>query len=101
MKLTEGKTRGNVKSMSQQSRPTKPPPAPKPKKTLTTSFLPEKDLFRVDEVADYFGVDERTIRLWIEHGHLVREKIVGVIRIPRESIIKCRFPKSEKNSEML
>ena len=101
MKLTKFKTKEDVKSMSQQSRPTKPPPAPKQKQRLTTSFLPEKDLFRVDEVADYFGVDERTIRLWIEHGHLVLEKIVGVVRIPRESIIKCRFPKSEKNSEML
>ena len=31
MKLTEGKTKRNIKSVSQQSRPTKPPPSPKPK----------------------------------------------------------------------
>jgi len=52
--------------------------------------LPEKDLFRVDEVADYFSVTERTIRLWIEHGHLKYKKIVGTIRITRASILECR-----------
>lgn len=55
------------------------------------SKLPEKELLRVDEVADYFSVTERTIRLWIEHKHLEFEKIVGTIRIPRESVLKCRF----------
>ena len=53
--------------------------------------LPEKSLFRVDEVADYFGITDRTVRLWIEHGHLQSEKIVGTIRISRESILKCRI----------
>jgi len=53
--------------------------------------LPDKALFRVDEVAAYFSVTERTIRLWIEHKYLEYEKIVGVIRIPREAILKCRF----------
>lgn len=59
--------------------------------------LPPKKLFRIDEVARYFNVSERTIRLWIEHGHLNHEKIVGTIRIPRESIIQCRFNNCTKN----
>lgn len=57
------------------------------------SLLPKKSLFTVFEVAEYFGVTERTIRLWIEHGHLLSEKIVGSVRVPRESIIRCRFKK--------
>ncbi len=61
--------------------------------------LPEKALFRVDEVAAYFSVTERTIRLWIEHKHLESEKIVGVVRISRESILKCRFFK-KKNVDL-
>ena len=51
--------------------------------------LPNKALYRVDEVAGYFSVTERTIRLWIEHKHLEAKKIGGVVRIPRESIEKC------------
>ena len=61
-------------------------------------FLPKKDLFRIDEAATYFGVEDRTIRLWIDHGHLAAEKVVGCIRIPRKSILDLRF---SKNSEML
>jgi excisionase family DNA binding protein len=56
--------------------------------------LPKKELFRVEEVAEYFGVTERTIRLWIEHGHLDKEKIVGIVRVPRRSILRCRFMKN-------
>jgi len=60
--------------------------------TLEPSLLPEKDLFRVNEVAAYFGVSERTIYLWIQHGHLQEtEKAVGTRQIPRESILKCRL----------
>ena len=53
--------------------------------------LPQKELLRVDEAANYFSVSERTIRLWAEHGHLEAVKIVGSIRITRESALKCRF----------
>lgn len=53
--------------------------------------LPKKSLFTVYEVAEYFSVTERTIHLWIEHGHLRSEKIVGSKRVPRESILQCRF----------
>ena len=63
--------------------------------------LPVKPLLRVDEVAIYFDVTERTIRLWIEHGHLEAKKIVGTIRIPRESVEKCSIkfmPRETLNS---
>lgn len=58
--------------------------------------LPEKELLRVDEVADYFRVTPRTIYLWIEIGHLEAEKTpTKQIRIPRESVLKCRLPYRE------
>ena len=54
--------------------------------------LANKDLFRVDEVAAYFSVEDRTIRLWIQHGHLESEKLAsGTIRITKKSILKCRM----------
>jgi len=53
--------------------------------------LPQKDLFRVDEVAIYFGVSRSVIYLWIDHGHLNAEKLNGTLRIPRESILKFRI----------
>ncbi len=53
--------------------------------------LPDKELLRVEEVADFFSVTDRTIRLWIEHGHLAAEKIVGTVRITRESVLNCRI----------
>lgn len=55
------------------------------------SDLPDKKLLRVSEAAEYFGVHERTVRLWIEHGKLTAEKPEGTIFIPRESIIKFRL----------
>jgi len=53
--------------------------------------LPQKPLLRVDEVSQYFDVARSTIYLWIDHGILEAEKIRGVIRITRESIVKCRL----------
>jgi excisionase family DNA binding protein len=55
------------------------------------STLPNKELFRIGEVAIYFSVTERTIRAWIQKGHLKAEKIVGTIRISREAILNCRI----------
>lgn len=55
------------------------------------SMLPKKDLFRIDEVATYFSVTERTIRLWIDHGHLIAVKKAGTIRILRKSILDCHI----------
>jgi excisionase family DNA binding protein len=53
--------------------------------------LPTKNLLRVSECAQYFGVHERTIRLWIDHGHLIAEKPVGTVFISRESIKNFRL----------
>ena len=55
------------------------------------SDLPDKKLLRVSEAAQYFGVHERTIRLWIDHGKLTAEKPAGIIFISRESILKFRL----------
>ena len=56
------------------------------------SGLPERDLFRVSEVASYFSVSERTIRLWIEHKLINPiEKVRGTVWVPRTSIIKFRL----------
>ena len=57
--------------------------------------LPNKDLFRVSEVAEYFSVTPRCIYTWIKKDYLEIEKINGISRIPRESILKCRFNKQE------
>ena len=62
--------------------------------------LPNKPMLRVDEVALYFDVTERTIRLWIENGHLIAKKIVGTIRIPRESVESCKFTVMKKEKEL-
>lgn len=61
--------------------------------------LPKKELLRVDEVAEYFSVTERTIRLWLEHGHLAAEKIVGTVRVTRDSVLKCRFANKTDQAE--
>lgn len=54
-------------------------------------MLPEKELLRVDEVATFFSVSSKTVYLWIDHGLLIAEKYRGVIRVPRESIVKFRL----------
>lgn len=54
--------------------------------------LPEKRTYRLSEVAAYYDVDERTVRLWIEHGHLkVEYTPAGVRRVTAESLNLCRF----------
>ena len=55
--------------------------------------LPNKDLLRIDEVAEYFQVTDETIRLWVEHGHLevLRPGPGRIMRITKESVDKCIF----------
>lgn len=52
--------------------------------------FPNKELLRYDEVARFWNVDVRTIRLWVDHGHL---KMVLTPskqpRIPKESCFEC------------
>ena len=75
-------------------------PKVKPKKNIVKSNqgvitddprLPNKSLFRVDEVAAYFEVGRSTIYLWIDHGILKGEKYGSTLRISREAILACRF----------
>jgi len=57
------------------------------------SSLPEhKELLRVDEVAAYFDVSERTVYLWVEHGKLEGRKLArNILRITRVSVLACGF----------
>jgi excisionase family DNA binding protein len=60
--------------------------------TEELSDLPNKKLLRITEAAEYFGVEERTIRLWIAHGKLKSEKPNnGAVFITRESIKTFRL----------
>lgn len=47
------------------------------KKSDSIRFLPNKDLFRVDEVAEFFSVHPATVERWITEG-----KIDDVVRTP-------------------
>jgi excisionase family DNA binding protein len=51
--------------------------------------LPDKELFRVDEVAEYFTVTVKTVYRWIDKGALISIKIGGIVRISREAILNC------------
>jgi len=55
------------------------------------SGLPNRDLYRINEVADYLRVSESTIRLWIQHGYFQIEKMRGTVWIPKESILRFRL----------
>ena len=50
-------------------------------------ILPQKDLLRVGEVAQYFDVTVRTVYLWLKEGRLEAIRTPGrSIRIVRESV---------------
>jgi len=48
--------------------------------------LPNRKLLRVDEVARFFDVSERTVRLWLDHGLLKSGKMHGSLRVLKSSI---------------
>jgi len=49
--------------------------------------LPNKNLLRPDEVADYFSVTRSTVYNWIDSGRPAAAKVSGtIIRITRASI---------------
>jgi len=50
--------------------------------------LPNRELLRVDEVADYLRVTNRTIYRWISLGELEAKKVKTRIRISRNSVLK-------------
>lgn len=52
--------------------------------------LPDKELLRADEVADYLSVSVRTIYGWIDQGLLgaVRVGPTRILRVPRENVAK-------------
>ncbi len=57
--------------------------------------LPEKELLRPDEVAAYYSVKVRTVRVWIATGKLEAVKIAGgVLRVPRSAVKKLESPAS-------
>ncbi len=56
--------------------------------------LPDKDLFRPDEVAAYFSLNVKTIYGWIDTGKLEAVKVGPnhTLRITREAIEKIIRP---------
>lgn len=52
--------------------------------------IPNKPTFRPDEAALIFDVTRKTIYLWIDNGILEAVKISRILRIPRESMVKCQ-----------
>jgi excisionase family DNA binding protein len=47
----------------------------------------------INQTADYFGVDVKTVRRWIAHGRLTAYRVgPRLIRIDRESILKLGSP---------
>ncbi len=70
----------------------------KEKKSEITEPLPNKVLLRISDVAQYFDVTERTVRLWIEHRHLEIETTPGgQLRVTKESVDRCRFRRENGN----
>ena len=57
------------------------------KKTTAEAMLPDKAYFRIDEIAEYWGVTERSVRSYIDNGNLKAVRVGGTIKIPREAVI--------------
>jgi hypothetical protein len=58
---------------------------------IPNEFLPKKDLYLIQEAAMFLDVHPDTIRNWVDHGHLTMIKKMGICRITRDSLLKCRF----------
>ena len=52
--------------------------------------LPNKELLRPDEVADYWSVAVSTVYSWIDQGIVDAIKKGGTVRIPREEVLKSK-----------
>jgi excisionase family DNA binding protein len=58
----------------------------------TRDPFPDRPLLRVSEVASYYDVTDRTVYLWLEHGHLSSEKTPGgQTRVTKQSVMDCKF----------
>jgi excisionase family DNA binding protein len=55
---------------------------------ITPDLIPDKDLFKIKDIATLFGVATRTIRSWINYGKLPAWTVGGSIRVKRKDIIK-------------
>jgi excisionase family DNA binding protein len=61
--------------------------------------LPNRPTLRVSEVAYYYGVSERCVYMWIEHGKLDTVHTPGgQKRITRDSLDACRLANPLKKS---
>jgi len=61
---------------------------PKPDLTAdTVKTLPDKPLFRPDEVANIFEVTPKTVYQWCSLGIVPSIKVGGVVRIKRSTLI--------------
>ena len=57
------------------------------------STLPNKELLRPDEVAEYFSVSVKTIYRWIDEGKVPAVKVAqSVIRIERKAALNLKKP---------
>ena len=54
--------------------------------------LPNKELLRPDEVADYLRVHRKTVYEWLKTGKLKGKKISNRNRIFRQSVIDIQKP---------
>ena len=52
-------------------------------------YLPQKSLFRIDEVAKFFDVTNQCIYVWVGKGYLKKKGN----RITREAILRCKYRK--------
>jgi len=48
--------------------------------------LPDKAFFRVDELAVYWDVSERSVRRWIKSGKLTAILLNNTVRVPKKAI---------------
>ena len=56
---------------------------------MTKVRVPKKELWRVDEAADFFSVSVQTIYMWCNVGKLSFVKVAGCgVRIPRKSSLE-------------
>lgn len=61
-------------------------------------ILPEKSLYRPDEVARHYSVHINTILRWIAEEKLFAIRINRLLRIPREALKEFEQPTIKKHS---